>query len=73
MDNPSDPQRSQDENQGRAGRSFNWLFPAFFVFAVVTILITIFNATPRSQINYKDFLNFIEGKDQNGELLHDDN
>ena len=73
MDNPSDPQRSQDENQGRAGRSFNWLFPAFFVFAVVTILITIFNATPRSQISYKDFLNFIEGKDQNGELLHDDN
>jgi len=65
MDNPSDPQRSQDENQGRAGR--------FFVFAVVTILITIFNATPRSQISYKDFLNFIEGKDQNGELLHDDN
>ena len=72
MDNPSDPQRSQDENQGRAGRSFNWLFPAFFIFAVVMLLVSIFTSKPQSEISYKDFLNFVEGKNQDGEVVRDD-
>ena len=72
MDNPSDPQRPQDENQGRAGRSFNWLFPTFIACAAIAILVSIFTTTPRSQISYKDFLNFVEGKDQSGEVVRDD-
>ena len=72
MDNPSDPQRSQDENQGRAGRSFNWLFPALFVFLVIMLLVSIFTSKPQSEISYKDFLNFVEGKNQNGEVVRDD-
>ena len=73
MDNPSDPQRSKDENQGRAGRSFNWLFPALFVFLIIMLLVSIFTSTPRSEISYKDFLNFVEGKNQSGEQVRDDN
>ena len=72
MDNPSDPQRSQDENQGRAGRSFNWLFPALFVFLVIMLLVSIFTSKPQSEISYKDFLNFVEGKNQDGEVVRDD-
>ncbi len=72
MDNPSDPQRSQDENQGRAGRSFNWLFPALFVFLIIMLLVSIFTSTPRSEISYKDFLNFVDGKDQSGAEVRDD-
>ena len=72
MDNPSDPQRSQDENQGRAGRSFNWLFPALFVFLIIMLLVSIFTSKPQSEISYKDFLNFVEGKNQNGEAVRND-
>ena len=73
MENPSDPQRSQEDSQGRAGRSFNWLFPALFIFLIILLLVSIFTNTPRSEISYKDFLNFVEGRDQKGELVRDDN
>ena len=73
MENPSDPQRKQDDSQGRPGRSFNWLFPALFIFLIILLLVSIFTNTPRSEISYKDFLNFVEGKDQNGEIVRDDN
>ena len=73
MENPSDNQNELDENQGRAGRSFNWLFPALFIFLIILLLINLFTATPRSDIQYKDFLNFVAGKDQNGEMVRDDN
>ena len=73
MDNPSDSQRDQDENQGRSGRSFNWLFPALFIFLIILLLVSIFTSTPRSVIEYKDFLNFVKGKDQNGKVVRDDN
>ena len=73
MENPSDPQRNQDDSQGRPGRSFNWLFPALFIFLIILLLVSIFTNTPKSEISYKDFLNFVEGKDQNGDVVRDDN
>ena len=73
MDNPSDSKRDQEENQGRSGRGLNWLFPAFFIFLIVFLLVNIFTSTPRSEIDYKDFLNFVKGKDQNGDIVRDDN
>ncbi|MDB2686290.1 ATP-dependent zinc metalloprotease FtsH [Mariniblastus sp.] len=73
MDNPSDSQRDQEENQGRSGRGFSWVFPALFIFLIAFLLLTIFTSTPRSEIEYKDFLNFVQGKDQNGKVVRDDN
>lgn len=74
MDNPSEKrQRNSDDKENRPGRSFSWLFPALFVFLIVMLLLSLYNNSQRSKISYSYFLNLLEGKDQFGEPLLDDN
>lgn len=74
MDNPSEKrQRNSDDKENRQGRGFSWLFPALFIFLIVMLLLSIYNNSQRSTISYSYFLNLLEGKDQFGEPLRDDN